>query len=477
MPWARSALPALSYFYGCTAIVLGLNIVPAMSGTYHLIHVIYTAALITCLFPLFLFLIHPRERLPFFEIICLLYALQYTVFPFTGLSPDSIFEYLTDRDLVYPATLTFFGVLALVVGYYTRPVELFLRVVPAPRFEWEPRSAKMIALLFMIAGFVGLALLKTGRTFPGGGQIIVFISNFGLIGILTLFLLQLRGQLGLWPTLGLWLVYVPLYTALAISGGNSGPIAIYVLALGLVYIGERRRIPLLALLVSLLLLFPFMYAKYQYRDMVWQGGKAEFATVDDALKHVQTFADLAAQTTTFHGSKLGFALHVIFVRFDIAYIFAHITKLTPAQVPFLDGQSYADVLWKVIPRLLLPDKPNPGYGQIFGHMYYILAPDDLTTSINFPQMVEMYVNFGAMGVIVGMFLLAQVYRMLTYFLNGQHQGDWIAVFAASIFANECRIESNFSLVVAGVLYHVILLLLIGFFIRVLPQRPRATLGG
>jgi hypothetical protein len=476
MPWARSALPALGYFYGCTFLVLALNVIPAVSGTYHLIHIIYSAALVTCLLPLFLFLIRPRERLPFVEIICLLYALQYTAFPFSGLSPDSLFESLAYKDLVYPATLTFFGVLALVIGYYLRPVDLLLGVIPPPKFEWEPRSAKFIAVLFMIAGFVGLALIKTGRSFPGGGQIIVFISNFGLVGILTLFLLQLRGQLGLWSALGLWLGYIPLYTALAISGGNSGPIAIYVLALGLIYIGERRRIPWLALLVSLLLLFPFMYAKYQYRDMVWQNGTAEFATVDDALKHVQTFADLAAQTTTFHGGKLAFALHVIFIRFDISYIFAYVTKLTPSQVPFLDGQSYADVLWKVIPRLLLPDKPDPGYGQIFGHMYYILSPDDLTTSINFPQLVEMYVNFGATGVIVGMFLLAQVYRILTYFVNRQGQGDWIAVFAASIFANECRIESNFSLVVAGALYHVILLLVVGFFIRALPRHRRAVLN-
>jgi len=476
VPWARSAFPALGYFYGCAAVVLALNIIPAVSGTYHLIHVIYTAALITCMFPFFLFLIHPRERLPFFEIICLLYGLQYATFPFSGLSPDSIFEYLTYKDLIYPATLTFFGVLTLVVGYYTRPVELFLRMILPLRFDWEPRSAKMIAVLFLIAGFAGLALLKTGHSFVGGGQIIAFTSNFGVIGILTLFLLQLRGQLGLWAALGLWLGYVPLYLALAISGGNSGPIALFALALGLIYIGERRRVPWTAILIVLLFLFPFMFAKYQYRDLVWQGGKARFDTVDQAFHNVQTFADLAAQTASFHEDKLAFALHVIFVRFDISYIFAHVVKTSPSQVPFLDGQSYGDVLWKVIPRLLLPDKPDPGYGQLFGHMYYILSPDDLTTSINFPQMVEMYVNFGAPGVIIGMFLLAQIYRILTYFLNQQRQGDWIAVFAASVFANECRIESNFSLVVAGVLYHVILLMLIGFFIRVLPQRQRAVLS-
>ncbi len=62
-------------------------------------------------------------------------------------------------------------------------------------------------------------------------------------------------------------------------------------------------------------------------------------------------------------------------------------------------------------------------------------------------------------------------------MNGRHVGDWLAVFSVSIFSGLFRVESNFSLVVAGIIYHVILYYVVGFFIRTQTKRstrrPRA----
>lgn len=474
MPWAPSAGPAIGYFYGGAAMLVGLNIIPVIQGHYDMIHAVYTAVLVMCMLPMLVHLLYPSERLPFFPMICLLYGMQYAMFPFFGITPDFAFEYLTMRDLTDPALLTLAGITMLVVGYYARPVDLAFRMIRAPRMLWDVRRAKLVAVAFLAVGLVGIGALKTGRVFAAGGQIIVFASNLAVVGVLALFLLQLRRQLSIFAALALWLGYVPLYILLSISGGNAAPIAAFLLALGLVYVGERRRIPWITLILALLVMFPFMFAKHEYRRMVWENGVARFATVDEALRNVETYASLAAKTATFGWEQIQFALHIIVVRFDISYIFAHVIRLSPSEVPYLNGESYSDVLWKVIPRVLMPDKPDPLYGQIFGHLYYILSADDFTTSINFPQMVEMYVNFGPAGVIVGMFLMAQLYRVLTRYLNQPGQGDWIAVFAASIFANQFRIESNFSLVVGGILYHTALLLILGFFIR--SHGRRATYG-
>lgn len=467
-------MPALVYGYVAVALIGGLNLLPVLHGKYHFVHVIYGGLLVLCALPMLFYLAAPRERLPFFQMICLLYGLHYAVFPFLGLSPWHHYDYLKPDDLIFTATLAFFGVLILVLGYYLRPINLVLRFFRPPRIDWDPQQAKIIAIVFMVVGLVAIAMLKTGHVFAGGGQIIVFGTRLAVIGVLTFYLLQMRDQLGLTAKLGLWLIYVPLFILLAISGGNSAPIGLFAISLTMLYIGEKGRMPWLVILIGACVLFPFMWAKFEYRDMVWERGAANFANVEEAMKNVATYAELAGRFATgMDDSDFGFALHAIAIRFDISYLFAHVAALTPAEVPFLNGESYADVLWKVIPRIILPDKPDPSYGQVFGHMYYILAVDDLTTSINFPQMVEMYVNFGVPGVLIGMFVMSQIYWFLSYMMNQPGMGDWLTVFANSIFTGLFLIETNFSLVVAGIFYNVILLYVIGFFIRRQPSRQPA----
>lgn len=468
----RSVMTALSFAYIAFALIGGLNLLPAIQGRYHPVHLIYTGLLVVSVIPMLVFLAAPRERLPFFQMICLLYGVHYALFPFFGLRAWYHYDYLSHDDLVFTATLAFFGVVILVAGYYMRPINLVLRFIRPPRIDWDARHAKTIAIAFMAIGLVAIAMLKTGRVFEGGGQVIVFGTRFAVIGVLAFYLLQMRGQLGLSATAILWLVYVPIFILIAISGGNSGPIGLFAISVIMLYIAEKRKIPWLVILAGICVLFPFMWAKFEYRTLVWDAsGAANFADFGDAMKNVATFAALAGKFATgMDNSDMGFALHAIAIRFDISYLFAHVATLTPAEVGYLNGESYADVAWKVIPRLILPDKPDPSYGQVFGHMYSILAVDDLTTSINFPQMVEMYVNFGVPGVLIGMFIMSQIYWFLSYMMNQPGMGDWLTVFANSIFTGLFLIETNFSLVVGGIFYNVILLYVIGFFIRRQPSR-------
>lgn len=468
-------MPALGFAYAAFALIAGLNLVPVLQGRYHPVHLIYTGLLVVSVIPMLVYMAAPRERLPFFQMICLLYGVHYALFPFLGLRAWYHYDYLTHDDLVFTATLAFFGVLILVAGYYMRPINLVLRFIRPPRIEWDATSARVIAIAFMAVGLVAIAMLKTGRVFEGGGQVIVFGTRLAVIGVLTFYLLQMRGQLGKTSGLLLWLVYVPIFILIAISGGNSGPIGLFAISVTMLYIGEKRKIPWLVIALGFCVLFPFMWAKFEYRDMVWDAsGAANFADFGDAMKNVMTFASLAGKFATgMDDSDFGFALHAIAIRFDISYLFAHVATLTPAEVPYLHGESYADVLWKVVPRLIVPDKPDPNYGQAFGHMYYILAVNDLTTSINFPQMVEMYVNFGVPGVLIGMFVMSQIYWFLSYMMNQPAMGDWLTVFANSIFTGLFLIETNFSLVVGGIFYNVILLYVIGFFIRRQPSRQPA----
>jgi hypothetical protein len=252
-----------------------------------------------------------------------------------------------------------------------------------------------------------------------------------------------------------------------VSAGNTAPIAIFGIAVLMLYVAEKHRLPWGAAIVAIVVLLPFMFAKHEYRELLWQTEHTVvYTSAGQAAGNIGLFLSILWKFfATLSWENLNHALHVVLSRFDLSYMFAHVMKLTPATIPYLDGESYSDVIWKIVPRLVYPDKPSPLFGQLFGHRYLILAVDDFQTSINFPQMIEMYVNFGIPGVVVGMFIVSQIYLVLCHFMNRPGHGDWLTVFAVATFADQFRIESNFSLVIGSLVYHVALLYLIGFVIR------------
>lgn len=81
-----------------------------------------------------------------------------------------------------------------------------------------------------------------------------------------------------------------------------------------------------------------------------------------------------------------------------------VKEKTPSKVPYWNGESYINLLYKFIPRFIWKDKPNEEMGQLFGHRYEILNKWNFTTSMNTPIIAEAYMNFGVVG-FYGLFIL------------------------------------------------------------------------
>jgi hypothetical protein len=70
---------------------------------------------------------------------------------------------------------------------------------------------------------------------------------------------------------------------------------------------------------------------------------------------------------------------------------------TPSKVPYWNGESYINLIYKFIPRIIWKEKPSEEMGQLFGHRYQILNVWDSSTSMNTPILAEAYMNFGYIG--------------------------------------------------------------------------------
>lgn len=88
---------------------------------------------------------------------------------------------------------------------------------------------------------------------------------------------------------------------------------------------------------------------------------------------------------------------------------------TPTKVPYWEGESYLNLIYKFIPRIIWRDKPKEEMGQLFGHRYEILDKWNFTTSMNTPLITEGYINFGFFG-FFGIFILMS-YLMARVFIT------------------------------------------------------------
>ena len=91
----------------------------------------------------------------------------------------------------------------------------------------------------------------------------------------------------------------------------------------------------------------------------------------------------------------------------------------------------------------------------------MIAPDNKTTSINLPWVVEMYANFGRAGVLLGMALVGTFLALMSAIFNRREMTSLEFVVGAAIIFPLVYPASNFSLM-TGTLLQLTLALWIYF---------------
>ena len=157
-----------------------------------------------------------------------------------------------------------------------------------------------------------------------------------------------------------------------------------------------------------LALFILRPAEVPFRMATW-GGRLSDASV---IEKARVFGHIVYRITLGGAVPPQALIDMASMRLAQFTVFGEVIADTPAMVPFWEGESFYPILFKPIPRFIMPDKPEEMSGTWFGHRYGLITTENITTSINLPQLVELYGNFGLIGVIVGMFIFGLIYRLL-----------------------------------------------------------------
>lgn len=242
----------------------------------------------------------------------------------------------------------------------------------------------------------------------------------------------------------LFLVYEFLNRGL---GGLLAPFALLILFIVLCIILSKSSKWLILIPCVLFIWFYSLFSniKYEYRNAVWYEGKGnsfqQKIALLASLNQRQQLEENLSVVKEYKGKD-----HFLW-RFSYqSSALSMVIQKTPQEVPFWNGDSYAPLFSKFIPRFIWPDKPTENMGYRFGTTYGVIRAWNTTTSINTPILPELYMNFGYTGLYIGCVVLGFLYFLLARWFNNASVSYVSKVIGMSIIFPLMIWESNFSLI-------------------------------
>ncbi|MBI2236847.1 MAG: hypothetical protein HYU60_07875 [Magnetospirillum sp.] len=136
-------------------------------------------------------------------------------------------------------------------------------------------------------------------------------------------------------------------------------------------------------------------------------------------------------------------------RVGLIFLLSHVVNSTPDPVPYWGGETYYPLVTSWVPRAIWRNKPEERLGWDFRERYHLIAQADNPTTVNLPWMVELFANFGALGIIVGMTAIGILLGLLDRVFNRTETDGVSACAGLVIILPLVYQESNFSLVVGS----------------------------
>ena len=399
-------------------------------------------ALMTCaigMLPTVFYILRDEKTVPFFPAVGL-----FQVFCF-GLSPFLLHLAWADAPpIIYwggRLTLTQESIktLVLVLVGTASLVSMFFLVrkrglgwLPVPRIrERAGGNASLLLLCGLAAAHLAYKFVPGVSRIPSAGQ---FLEPIGYVVFSALLVLLLKRR-----TRGLstFLAAFALVLLVAVRIETFNFTQIMLLSLcgigALVYARAYRIASCCALLIVLSLPVYEFTSTVRYLD----GGflkKAEalFLTIDGYRNGTRRGGTSATET----GVR----------RISHTWLFAHVVAKSPAEVPFWGGDTYKPLLTAMIPRAVWPGKPLEATGGLFGKRYDLLEPTSVT-SLNLPWHIETYVNFGSIGVVIGMALIGAFLAVVDKLLNAPGRREIEMGIGLGILMPLTFQDSNFSVMV------------------------------
>jgi hypothetical protein len=450
---ANREAPGVLFWIVCALLVLGLNLYApgeptAMERLLASLMVVVTAVSIWS------WMRHRNIEVAFMPVFAIAFTINFGIGIFiltSGAYQGSCPMPLLDDTYNKVLALSLAGLALTMLGYYGPWWRHITPRLPAFRLCWEDAEAVqqvacVIGALSLIAFWVSLRQ----NFLPGLRQPFGIASNLFSFSMIVLVILHLEHRLRVASMLFLYGVLIPVRVVLGVSHGHLSFAIAVALALLMTYATMRRRIPWILVILGFMVFCILQPVKASLRSQVWKGGSTNQEQPEaDKLQALSSMVRMGMLFANTFGLKS--AASAATERLSQLILFVKVAEYTPDEVPYWGGKTYYPLLFKPIPRAIYPDKPDETQSNDFGHWYAFVSPDNFTTAVNLPELVEFYGNFGPWGVLIGSLLAGILYRGMHNMLIHKQMGIGALASAIYILSSWLDFESNLSGVIGGIL--------------------------
>lgn len=331
--------------------------------------------------------------------------------------------------------------------------------LPKPR---KPGQYRLLIWPLLVAHFAYIFIPSLSQI-ASIGQL---LGPAGYLAYAMFFFLWVKKLLPRPEAIIIFFVFLPIELAHVFIGGLLSQLINFGIFFAiLAVITKKFRLAITLVIGAFLILLVFYPAAKEYRAQTWnQEGKQL-----SGLAKLLLFKDVTTQRwlKPHEQGELKNIEQPLIRRISLIVLLSFVSEKTPETVPYLSGDSYKPLLTSFVPRLIWSEKPEERMGQTFGHRYGLLHPEDKNTSINVPWIVEMYANFGAPGVLIGMTFVGFFLAFLEAMFNRPKMTDLELSFGIAILLPLFLQGSNFSLMTGSLLPLAICLwvyLRVGFYV-------------
>jgi len=404
-----------------------------------------------------------RKGIPLFALVSGMYWLAYVLPLFWGSHEVALVtgrRVLSGTAITASLCLALSGVVALGAGI---KLAAHFRWVPAIRVDISdaPNRWNYLRIIFIVGTLVKVFIPIT-ELGGGGRQLISNFENMVPSVSFAIFLrYYLRRKISDFDKF-LMFGYVLIALVVGISSGWLGSfIGLGIIGM-IVYTYERRKLPLIAVLIVLPIILFFQPGKDAFRNRYWRGSSTDgyFERIAFWVESSwNVWADAMTDQTGQRSKKLADdTLH----RLSLLQQTANVMEFTPSRVPYQHGRLYSYIGVTFIPRFLWPNKPsvndaNRWYQVSYGLTY---AGEISTVSIAVGTLAESYINFGWLGPVLIMFPLGMFLGSLQRIFLHADSGLLFSSVGAVLVPQLLAVESQMAEYVAGLAQQVFVVLLV-----------------
>lgn len=368
-------------------------------------------------------------------------------------------------DAIQPEAqiLVLVGLGCLWIGYYGIRATIGVRLprfrLPDFSYAVPPSFPLRVRILLWALGVAHIVYLAVPQfhVWPSLGQ---FLNPAGLLVFAGFYTLWHRRQLPGWQALMVFGLGLPIELLLLLKTGFLyGIVMIAVLYVVLRTWLHGRPPWLLMIAVPILITLAYPVGGSGFREIVWHT-QPNISPIEAAKEYGRVFIGFYRQrlnrlisedTQAVEPDREPTVYASTIRRISHINVMSYAVEKTPREIPYWQGETYKPFLTSWIPRIVWPDKPREITGYSFAARYGLVEPHETWQSVNLPWIVEMYINFGRAGVLVGMTLAGILIMFVERFFSRPDMTPIETVIGIAIILPLFFQESNFSLMTGSLL--------------------------